>query len=137
VTLRIARRHRQTVTDKSVFWVARPYVSGALFSGFTVDRRQLAADAVRQLLRRTRQGCAGAGRLSRGGARGPARLRDRRGAGEALRQLAGGTPAWSTTSSLVRITYCGDRTRHVEPDDPIRARAAACCASTAAAARWW
>lgn len=36
VTLRIARKHRQTVTDKSVFWVARPYVSGALFSGFTV-----------------------------------------------------------------------------------------------------
>ena len=36
VTLRIARRHRQTVTDKAVFWVARPYVSGALFSGFTV-----------------------------------------------------------------------------------------------------
>jgi hypothetical protein len=36
VTLRIARRHRQTVTDKAEFWVARPYVSGALFSGFTV-----------------------------------------------------------------------------------------------------
>ncbi|MBL8756587.1 MAG: MCE family protein [Planctomycetes bacterium] len=36
VTLRIARAHRQTVTDKTSFWVARPYVSGALFSGFTV-----------------------------------------------------------------------------------------------------
>lgn len=36
VVLRIARRHRQTVTDRSKFWVARPYVSGALFSGFTV-----------------------------------------------------------------------------------------------------
>lgn len=36
VTLRIARKHRQTVTDKCQFWVARPYVSGALFSGFTV-----------------------------------------------------------------------------------------------------
>jgi hypothetical protein len=35
-TLRIARRYRQTVTDKTAFWVARPYVSGALFSGFTV-----------------------------------------------------------------------------------------------------
>jgi hypothetical protein len=36
VRLRIARSHRQTVTDRSQFWVARPYVSGALFSGFTV-----------------------------------------------------------------------------------------------------
>jgi hypothetical protein len=36
VSLRIARKHRQTVTDKAEFWVARPYVSGALFSGFTV-----------------------------------------------------------------------------------------------------
>jgi hypothetical protein len=36
VKLRIARSHRQTVTDRTQFWVARPYVSGALFSGFTV-----------------------------------------------------------------------------------------------------
>ncbi|HEX5052597.1 MAG TPA: MlaD family protein [Planctomycetota bacterium] len=36
VKLRIARRYRQTVTDKCQFWVARPYVTGALFSGFTV-----------------------------------------------------------------------------------------------------
>lgn len=37
VTLRIAHRHRRTVTDQSEFWVARPYVSGALLSGFTVS----------------------------------------------------------------------------------------------------
>jgi hypothetical protein len=36
VKLRIARSHRQTVTDQSRFWVARPSVSGALFSGFTL-----------------------------------------------------------------------------------------------------
>jgi hypothetical protein len=36
VRLRIARNHRQTVTDKSRFWVARPSLSGALFSGFTL-----------------------------------------------------------------------------------------------------
>jgi hypothetical protein len=36
VTLRIARRHRQTVTDRSKFWVARPSLTGALFSGFAV-----------------------------------------------------------------------------------------------------
>ncbi|MGE3173279.1 MAG: MlaD family protein [Planctomycetota bacterium] len=37
VQLRIANRFRRTVTDQSVFWVARPYVSGALLSGFTVS----------------------------------------------------------------------------------------------------
>ena len=36
VKLRVARAHRQTVTDKVVFWVARPALTGALFSGFTV-----------------------------------------------------------------------------------------------------
>ena len=36
VALRIERRHRQTVTDRTKFWVARPQVSGALFSGFTL-----------------------------------------------------------------------------------------------------
>lgn len=36
VQLRIARAHRQTVTDKCAFWIARPAVTGALFSGFTV-----------------------------------------------------------------------------------------------------
>lgn len=35
VQLRIAQRYRRTVTDQSSFWVARPYVSGALLSGFT------------------------------------------------------------------------------------------------------
>ncbi len=37
VGLRIAREYRQTVTDKTSFWVARPHLSGALFSGFTVS----------------------------------------------------------------------------------------------------
>jgi len=37
VQLRIAREYRQTVTDKAQFWVARPHVSGALLSGFTVN----------------------------------------------------------------------------------------------------
>ncbi|HLQ36191.1 MAG TPA: MlaD family protein [Planctomycetota bacterium] len=35
--LRIHHQYRRTVTDKSVFWVARPFLSGALFSGFTVS----------------------------------------------------------------------------------------------------
>lgn len=37
VKLRIAREHRRSVTDKSIFWVARPQLSGALWSGFSVD----------------------------------------------------------------------------------------------------
>lgn len=37
VRLRILHRHRRTVTDQSHFWIARPYVSGALFTGFTVS----------------------------------------------------------------------------------------------------
>lgn len=36
VRLRIARKHRQTVTNRSVFWIARPQLSGALFSGFAL-----------------------------------------------------------------------------------------------------
>lgn len=35
--LRISHRYRQTVTDASVFWVAQPFVTGALFSGFTLS----------------------------------------------------------------------------------------------------
>lgn len=37
VALRIAREHRATVTDKAMFWIARPQLSGALLSGFTVQ----------------------------------------------------------------------------------------------------
>jgi hypothetical protein len=37
IKLRIAREHRRSVTDKSIFWVARPQVTGALWSGFSVD----------------------------------------------------------------------------------------------------
>lgn len=36
VKLRIARKYRQTVTDRCQFWVARPAVTGALLSGFTL-----------------------------------------------------------------------------------------------------
>lgn len=36
VELRVDNRHRHTVTDQSVFWVARPHLSGALLSGFTI-----------------------------------------------------------------------------------------------------
>ncbi|MBL8731360.1 MAG: MCE family protein [Planctomycetes bacterium] len=36
LTVRITRAFRQTVTEQTQFWVARPSVSGALFSGFTL-----------------------------------------------------------------------------------------------------
>ncbi len=37
VDLRIDRRFRTTVTDKSEFWIARPRLSGALLRGISVD----------------------------------------------------------------------------------------------------
>ncbi len=37
VLLRIDSSYRASVTDKSVFWVARPRVSGAIFTGFSVS----------------------------------------------------------------------------------------------------
>ncbi|MHC5065217.1 MAG: MlaD family protein [Planctomycetota bacterium] len=37
VRLRIEQRYRETVTDKSQFWVARPRISGALLSGMAVE----------------------------------------------------------------------------------------------------
>ena len=35
--LRISQRYRQTITDTSQFWVARPRISGALLSGMSVE----------------------------------------------------------------------------------------------------
>lgn len=35
--LRITQRHRHMITDKSMFWVARPRISGALLSGMAVE----------------------------------------------------------------------------------------------------
>ncbi len=35
--LRIRREHRQTVTDRAQFWVARPRLSGALLTGFLLQ----------------------------------------------------------------------------------------------------
>ncbi len=37
IHLRIARQYRSTVRDVTQFWIARPYVSGALLTGFTVS----------------------------------------------------------------------------------------------------
>lgn len=35
--VRVERHHRQTVTDAARFWVARPQLSGALFTGFRIE----------------------------------------------------------------------------------------------------
>jgi hypothetical protein len=37
VELRVRRAHRQTVTDRSQFWVARPRLSGALLTGLSLQ----------------------------------------------------------------------------------------------------
>lgn len=121
VTLRIQKKHRQTVTDKSVFWVARPYVSGALFSGgFTVgDVGSVLTPFV------SYYSAPGTGVLVQDGYRAAARAArpDSEPAAvpaEALRQL---TPAASPPSDdvvLVRITYSAIERDTWSPDDPIQ-----------------
>ena len=119
VELRIARRHRQTVTDKSVFWVARPYVSGALFSGFTVtDVSALLTPYV------SYYGDPGDGVLVQDGYRTAAEAN--RPAFEvatvpaqALRQPDRPQPVIADDIVLVRITYAAVERDTLSADDPI------------------
>ena len=120
VSLRIARKHRQTVTDKTSFWVARPYVSGALFSGFTVtDVTALLTPFVGYY------GDPGKGVLVQDGYRAAATAN--RPAfevapvpGEALRQLPVAKPAAADDLVLVRITYAAVERDTWSSDDPIQ-----------------
>lgn len=120
VTLRIARRHRQTVTDKSVFWVARPYVTGALFSGFTVaDVSALLTPYV------SYYGEPGRGVLVQDGYRAAA-LGARPAfevdpvPGEALRQPPAAAPPATDGLVLVRISYAAVERDLLSADDAIR-----------------
>jgi hypothetical protein len=119
VQLRIARRHRQTVTDKTQFWVARPGVTGALFSGFTVtDVSALLTPYV------SYYGAPGEGVLVQDGYRAaaePARPafelspvpRD------AMRQPEPQKPQAADEVVLVRITYAAIERDTLSADDPI------------------
>ncbi len=120
VTLRVARRHRHTVTDKTAFWVARPYVSGALFSGFTVtDVSALLTPYV------SYYGEPGKGVLVQDGYRAAAEVT--RPAFEispvpagALRQQPASAKSLPAGVVLVRITYAAVERDTLSADDPIQ-----------------
>lgn len=120
VTLRIARKHRQTVTDKTAFWVARPYVSGALFSGFTVtDVSSLLTPYV------SYYGEPGRGVLVQDGHRAAAdiarpTIEIAAVPGDALRQPRPSTPVVSDGLVLVRISYAAIERDTWSADDPIQ-----------------
>ncbi|MFM1871967.1 MAG: Paraquat-inducible protein [Planctomycetota bacterium] len=121
VQLRIRRQHRQTVTDKSQFWVARPYVSGALFSGFTVaDMSSLVSPYV------SYYGNPGQGVLVADGHRAAA-LASRPDVEPspvptaALANVAKPTIAAADGLALVRVAYSAVDKDWLSSDDPIRA----------------
>jgi MlaD protein len=120
VALRITRKYRQTVTDKSSFWVARPYVSGALFSGFTVtDVSSLLTPYV------SYYGEPGKGVLVQNGYRAAAEV-NRPSVdiaavpGEALRQQRAAVRDVDGGPVLVRISYAAVEQDAWSADDPIQ-----------------
>lgn len=120
VRLRIERRYRQTVTDQSKFWVARPHVSGALFSGFTVsDVSALLTPYI------SYHGAPGRGVLVQDGYRTAAQV-DRpevdmsKVPSEALDQEVRRPIAASDDVVLVRITYAAIERDTLSADDKIR-----------------
>lgn len=120
VRLRIARNHRQTVTDRSQFWVARPYVSGALFSGFTVtDVSALLSPYV------SYYGEPGNGVLVQDGYRVAAQatrpnVEVSAVPREALQREPAAAPPPNDDLVLVRITYAAVERDTWSADDPLR-----------------
>ncbi len=120
VALRIARKHRQTVTDRTAFWVARPYVSGALFSGFTVtDVSALLTPYV------SYYGEPGKGVLVQDGYRAAAEgtrppIDIAAVPADALRRPPVAPPPPADSLVLVRITYAAVERDSLSADDPIR-----------------
>ncbi|MCB9884449.1 MAG: MCE family protein [Planctomycetes bacterium] len=119
VQLRIGRRFRQTVTDRAEFWVARPYVSGALFSGFTVtDMSALVSPYVSYYSE------AGKGVLVQDGYRAaaqPARPNHEVAdvPASALRQEQPKAPASDESIALARIVYAAVEKDTFSADDPV------------------
>lgn len=119
VELRIAGRHRQTVTDRAQFWVARPTLSGALFSGFTLsDLSSLLSPFVGYYAEPgkgvpVQNGYRAAAAAARPGIE-PAPV-----PAEALRQPP--KPAAEKTDALVlgRVSYAAIERDTWSPDDPI------------------
>ncbi|MGK0304010.1 MAG: hypothetical protein ACI89X_004913, partial [Planctomycetota bacterium] len=111
--------HRQTVTDKSKFWVGRPNVSGALLSGFTVtDLSALLTPYV------SYYGPPGKGVLVQDGYRTAAELSRpvfeiSAVPGKAVQQENTGKPAVPDDVVLVRITYAAVERDILSADDHI------------------
>lgn len=119
VQLRIQREHRQTVTDKTKFWVGRPNVSGALLSGFTVtDISALLTPYI------SYYGAPGEGVLVQDGYRAAAELfrpdfEMSPVPAEAVQQDNTGKPAVPDDVVLVRITYAAVERDTFSADDQI------------------
>ncbi len=119
VQLRIARRFRQTVTDKCAFWVARPALSGALFSGFTVtDMNALLSPYVAYY------GEPGKGVMVQDGHRAAAEanrptIEVSAVPAEALRRAAVKNAAPGNDVVLVRIVYAAVEKDSFSADDPV------------------
>ncbi len=119
VQLRIARRYRQTVTDQTQFWVARPYVTGALFSGFTVaDINALLSPYV------SYYGEPGKGVVVPDGYRAAAQaarptIEPSAVPSKALAPVRSTPIAPSDSLSLVRITYAAIERDTLSADDPV------------------
>ncbi len=119
VKLRIARKHRQSVTDACQFWVARPSVSGALFTGFTVtDVSALLTPYV------SYYGDPGKGVLVQDGYRVAAQstrpnIEAAAVPAEALRQKTVATAPVADDLVLVRITYAAVERDTWSADDPV------------------
>lgn len=118
--LRIGRAHRRTVTDRCEFWVARPQLSGALLSGFTVtDVSALLSPHV------VYHGEAGRGVPVEDGFRAAALasrpdVRVAEVPAAALRRPARAEPPASDPIVLVHVIYAAIERDTFSPDDPVR-----------------
>jgi hypothetical protein len=117
--LGILREYRQTVTDKSVFWVGRPSVSGALFSGFSVtDISALLSPYI------SYYGVPGEGVLVQDGYRASAEV-ERPDVeisavpAKALKQDDKGQEVVTDDVKIVRISYAAIERDTMSRDDPI------------------
>lgn len=119
VRLRVARRYRQTVTDKTAFWVARPALTGQLFSGFTVtDMNALLSPYV------SYYGEPGKGVMVQDGHRAaaePMRPNVEVAAvpAEALRRQQAAQAATADDLVLVRVVYAAVERDTFSADDPV------------------
>jgi hypothetical protein len=118
-TIRVQRAYRRTVTDKAVFWVARPQLAGALFTGFRVE------DVSALLAPFIAYHCEpNAGLPVDDGFRAVAQaerpdLEMAAVPAEALRQEGRKGPAAADGFVVVRVVYAATERDTMSPDDPV------------------